>query len=380
MDGLVMTMVVELPSRYGPGRYDVDQAVMKGAGCCCQELWIDGNLIPIKQYMSIRSDKPVHALKYVFSPGVDYIPAGAFSDAPSDMLIKSITLPDGLKKLKNNCFYHCHFEGNLILPDSLERICADALDCKVDGVFHLPSTVKNVSSLPKSENGKAEIILPEGMLSFTPESIITDHLHIPSTLRECHPRYHYSSSWKVHRITIAPENPYLIVRDDKLVSLLEEKKEKLKKMDELSWNAQIDAAFSPTGLEIRKQYDGKWLSVKLWDRNGIVFRLGGKMTQEKAEQAADIALRFKAMTNAFSEHIDKIRLGRIEVNHQNKKCMFCYAFNDVAVDIELSVEGRKEELTETFVLSQKVISFVTRQVKEIDKKYGRNHLRFIFYN
>lgn len=376
MEGLVMTMVVELPLRYG--HCDVGKAVMKDAKCCCNELWIDGNPIPITDCLSMESDNPVHALRYVFAPGFDYIPARAFMDAPSEMRIKSITLPDGLKTLKNSCFYHCHFERNLILPDALERICADALDCKVDGVFHLPSTVKYVSSLPKSENGKAEIILPEGMLRFTPESIITDHLHIPSTLRECHPRYYYSSSWKVHRITIAPENPYLIVRDDKLVSLLDEKKEKLKKMDELSWNAQIDASFSGMGLEIRKQYDGKWLSVKLWDRNGIVFRLGGKMTQAKAEQAADIARRFKAMTNAFSEHIDKIRLGRIEVFHQNKKSMFCYAFNDVAVDIQLSVEGEREELVETFALSQKVFSFVTRQVKEIDKKYGRNHLRFNF--
>ena len=376
MEGLMMTMVVELPLRYG--HCDVGRAVMKDAKCCCHELWIDGNPIPITDCLSMESDNPVHALRYVFAPGFDYIPARAFMDAPSDMLIKSITLPDGLKKLKNSCFYHCHFEGNLILPDSLERICADALDCKVDGVFHLPSTVKYVSSLPKSENGKAEILLPEGMRSFTPESIITDHLHIPSTLRECHPRW-YSRSWDVHRITIAPGNPYLIVRDDKLVSLIEEKKEKLKKMEELRWKAHIDAAFSGTGLEIRRYYDGKTLYVDLLDKKSMYFRLGAKMTAEKAQQAADIAGRFKALADTFSGQAEKIVFGRIYVEHVRNKCMFCYAFKSHAAEFEVSVEGSHDRMAETLTLSQKLFSLVNRQIKEIEKKYGRNHLRFTIY-
>ena len=376
MEGLMMTMVVELPLRYG--HCDVGRAVMKDAKCCCHELWIDGNPIPITDCLSMESDNPVHALRYVFAPGFDYIPARAFMDAPSDMLIKSITLPDGLKKLKNSCFYHCHFEGNLILPDSLERICADALDCKVDGVFHLPSTVKYVSSLPKSENEKAEILLPEGMLSFTPESIITDHLHIPSTLRECHPRW-YSRSWDVHRITIAPGNPYLIVRDDTLVSLIEEKKEKLKKMEELRWKAHIDAAFSGTGLEIRRYYDGKTLYVDLLDKKSMYFRLGAKMTAEKAQQAADIAGRFKALADTFSGQAEKIVFGRIYVEHVRNKCMFCYAFKSHAAEFEVSVEGSHDRMAETLTLSQKLFSLVNRQIKEIEKKYGRNHLRFTIY-
>jgi hypothetical protein len=373
MEGLVMTMVVELPLSYG--HCDVGKAIMMDAKRCCTELWIDGKSIPITDCLSMESDKPVHAVKYVFAPGFDYIPANAFMHAPSKMRIKSITLPDGLKTLKNSCFYHCHFEGNLILPDSLKRIGADALDCRVDGVFQLPSTVKYISSLPKSENGKPEIILPEGMLGFTPESIITDHLHIPSTLRECHPRSYYSNSWKVHRITIAPGNPYLVVRDDKLVSLIAEKREKLKKMHELSWNAQIDAAFSGTGLEIQKQYHGKTLSVALLDRQCLYFRLGDKMTPEKAQQAADIAGRFKALAESFSGEKAKLHLGRLYYVPQ-KKCLFFYAFNNDAVSIELSVEGGREALIETFNLSQRFFSLVTRQVKEVEKKYGRNHLHF----
>jgi len=374
MEGLVMTMVVELPEQYG--RYDVGNAVMRGAESCCQELWIDGNPVPITKNLSVQSEKPVHALKYVFAQGVDYIPERAFADAPSSLKIKSITLPEGLKKLKNSCFYHCYFEGNLILPDSMERICADALDCQVDGVFHLPSTVKYISSLPKSENGKAEIILPEGMLSFTPESIITDHLHIPSTLRECHPRSYYSRSWDVHRITIAPGNPYLIIRDDELVSLIEEKKEKLKKMDELSWNALLDQAFEGSGLERHQQYDGKTLYVKLTENEGISFRLGGKMTSAKAEQAFYIASRFHSLINdTFSGKKDHLRLNRYYTVPQ-RKCLFTQVFNNGIVNIEISVTGGKEEMWETFILSQRFFSCVCHLISDIEKKYGHNHLHF----
>ena len=115
-----MTMVVELPLHYG--HCDVGKAVMKDAKRCCHELWIDGNPIPITDCLSMESDKPVHAIRYVFAPGIDYIPARAFLEAPSDMRIKSISLAEGMKTLKNSCVYHCHFEGNLILPDSLRIV------------------------------------------------------------------------------------------------------------------------------------------------------------------------------------------------------------------------------------------------------------------
>ena len=270
MEGLVLTMTVEVPVKCFYG-YQERGVLMSDVQKYCDEVWFDGQIVPWSGVGSLCPETPVHVFKYILKPGIDYIPARAFANAPSEMKILSITLPEGLKMLKNSCFYKCHFSGNLILPDSLERIYADALDCTVDGVFHLPAKVKYISSLPVSERKKDEIILPEGMLSFTPEIIITDHLHIPSTLRECHPRYYYSSRWKVHRITIAPDNPNLIVRDDKLVSLLDEKKAKLKKMAELSWNAHLDTAFSGTGLEIQKQYDGKTLTVSLLDRQCIYF-------------------------------------------------------------------------------------------------------------
>ena len=375
MEGLVLTMTAEVPVQAFHD-YQERGVLMSDAREYCDELWLDGQIVPWSGVGSLMPETPVHVFKYILKPGIDYIPARAFANVPSEMKIRSITLPEGLKTLKNSCFYRCHFTGNLILPDSLVRICADALDCTVDGVFRLPAKVKHISSLPVSERTKDEIILPEGMVSYTPERIITDHLHIPSTLKICHPRY-YSHSWQVRSITLDPGNTNFIIKEDALVSLLDEKREKLKKMAELSWNAHLDTAFSGTGLEIRKQYDGKTLTVSLLDRECIYFRLGGTMTPARAEQAADIARRFKVLADGFPKEKAQLHFGRLYYVPR-KRCLFFYAFNNDAVNIELSIEGGREELMETFILSQKYFSLVTRQVKEIEKKYGRNHLRFSF--
>ena len=375
MEGLVLTMTAEVPVQAFHD-YQERGVLMSDVREYCDELWLDGQIVPWSGVGSLMPETPVHVFKYILKPGIDYIPARAFANAPSEMKIRSITLPEGLKTLKNSCFYRCHFTGNLILPDSLVRICADALDCTVDGVFRLPAKVKHISSLPVSERTKDEIILPEGMVSYTPERIITDHLHIPSTLKICHPRY-YSHSWQVRSITLDPGNTNFIIKEDALVSLLDEKREKLKKMAELSWNAHLDTAFSGTGLEIRKQYDGKTLTVSLLDRECIYFRLGGTMTPARAEQAADIARRFKVLADGFPKEKAQLHFGRLYYV-PSKRCLFFYAFNNDAVNIELSIEGGRDELMETFILSQKYFSLVTRQVKEIEKKYGRNHLRFSF--
>lgn len=375
MEGLVLTMTAEVPVQAFHD-YQERGVLMSDVREYCDELWLDGQIVPWSGVGSLMPETPVHVFKYILKPGIDYIPARAFANAPLVMKIRSITLPEGLKTLKNSCFYRCHFTGNLILPDSLVRICADALDCTVDGVFHLPAKVKHISSLPVSERTKDEIILPEGLVSYTPERIITDHLHIPSTLKICHPRY-YSHSWQVRSITLDPGNTNFIIKEDALLSLLDEKREKLKKMAELSWNAHLDTAFSGTGLEIRKQYDGKTLTVSLLDRECIYFRLGGTMTPARAEQAADIARRFKVLADGFPKEKAQLHFGRLYYVPR-KRCLFFYAFNNDAVNIELSIEGGRDELMETFILSQKYFSLVTRQVKEIEKKYGRNHLRFSF--
>ena len=375
MEGLVLTMTAEVPVQAFHD-YQERGVLMSDVREYCDELWLDGQVVPWSGVGSLCPETPVHVFKYILKPGIDYIPARAFANAPSKMRIMSITLPEGLKTLKNSCFYRCHFTGNLILPDSLSRICADALDCIVDGVFHLPAKVKYISSLPVSERIKDEIILPEGLVSYTPERIVTDHLHIPSTLKNCYPRYNYSNSWQVKHISLDPGNKYLIIREDTLVSLLDEKRAKLKKMDEISWNAMLDSAFEGSGLERKQQYNGKTLYVKLTENRNIDFRLGESMTPAKALQAADIAGRFKELADVFSQQAEKVEFGRIWVEHQRKKSMFCYAFKSDAVDIELSVEGANDKVRETFILSTRVFSMVTFQIERIEEKYGRKHLHF----
>ena len=375
MEGLVLTMTAEVPVQAFHD-YQERGVLMSDVREYCDELWLDGQVVPWSGVGSLCPETPVHVFKYILKPGIDYIPARAFANAPSKMRIMSITLPEGLKTLKNSCFYRCHFTGNLILPDSLSRICADALDCIVDGVFHLPAKVKYISSLPVSERIKDEIILPEGLVSYTPERIVTDHLHIPSTLKNCYPRYNYSNSWQVKHISLDPGNKYLIIREDTLVSLLDEKRAKLKKMDEISWNAMLDSAFEGSGLERKQQYNGKTLYVKLTENRNIYFRLGESMTPAKALQAADIAGRFKELADVFSQQAEKVEFGRIWVEHQRKKSLFCYAFKSDAVDIELSVEGANDKVRETFILSTRVFSMVTFQIERIEEKYGRKHLHF----
>ena len=375
MEGLVLTMTAEVPVQAFHD-YQERGVLMSDVREYCDELWLDGQVVPWSGVGSLCPETPVHVFKYILKPGIDYIPARAFANAPSKMRIMSITLPEGLKTLKNSCFYRCHFTGNLILPDSLSRICADALDCIVDGVFHLPAKVKYISSLPVSERIKDEIILPEGLVSYTPERIVTDHLHIPSTLKNCYPRYNYSNNWQVKHISLDPGNKYLIIREDTLVSLLDEKRAKLKKMDEISWNAMLDSAFEGSGLERKQQYNGKTLYVKLTENRNIYFRLGESMTPAKALQAADIAGRFKELADVFSQQAEKVEFGRIWVEHQRKKSLFCYAFKSDAVDIELSVEGANDKVRETFILSTRVFSMVTFQIERIEEKYGRKHLHF----
>ena len=58
----------------------------------------------------MKSDNPVHALRYVFAPGFDYIPARAFMDAPSEMRIKSITLPASVATIGENAFRQCTYQ------------------------------------------------------------------------------------------------------------------------------------------------------------------------------------------------------------------------------------------------------------------------------
>ena len=139
MEGLVLTMTVEAPVKCYYG-YQERGVLMADVQKYCDELWLDGQIVPWSGLGNLMPGTPVHVFKYILKPGIDYIPVRAFANAPSEMKIRSITLPEGLKTLKGSCFYHCHFTGNLILPDSLGRICVDALDCTVESSVFPPKS------------------------------------------------------------------------------------------------------------------------------------------------------------------------------------------------------------------------------------------------
>ena len=359
MEGLVLTMTVELPMSYG--HCYLDRAIMHAAKEYCDELWVDNQLVPWSNADVLRPETPNHVIKYVFKPEFDYIPAGAFSSAPSGMIITSITLPEGLKKLKNSCFYNCHFTGNLILPDSLERICADALHCKVDGVFHLPSTVKYVSSLPKEEVHKDEIILPEGMVSYTPGSISTRHLHIPSTLKKCGSRYGWRYE-KILSITISTDNPFFVLRDDKLINLQDEKREKLRKLKEISRDAMLAKVFGDAGLTYRR-YE-RDLTFPFRGDSYLTVHYTGDMTMQKANQIADIASRFKPIIDN-SDILER---------RQKPPAMGSLSFHDAKVSFNIHLESA--DSVSLYKGAGGLFSRMITQMARLKKEYGNKLLEY----
>lgn len=377
MERLVLTMAVDLPMSYG--HCYLDRAIMLKAQEYCDELWIDNQLIPWSSVGSLRPETPAHVVKYVLKPGMDYIPERAFADTPSGMRIQSITLPEGLKKLKNCCFYKCHFTGNLILPDSLERICVDALDCEIDGVFHLPSTVKYVASLPEKEEKKEEIILPEGMVKYTPDRIITGHLHIPSTLSECCPRWNCFNkrNWDVRRITIDPGNPVFSVQGDRLVNLREEKRETLAEMRKRHRVVLIDSIFPTAGFKYSISVD--CVTVDLDETHQIGFRLTEKSDAAQMQQAIEIARRFKALLEAFPELEGKIAFRTAFSLPEGKICEFHFAMRLGGQGLEFSIYPEKGDYREGLEISNKFFSKAIRLIDDLKKRYGRGLVTFYLH-
>lgn len=268
--------------------------IMNNAAQYCDAMWIDDKPFDFPEDNRASSknqnSSSIHRYKYLLKPGVDYVPKEAFLGGS----ILSITIPEGIKKLQNGCFRSCHFKGDLILPDSLERICADALDdCRVDGTFHLPSTVKYVGSLPEREVTKKELILPEGMVSFTPYRIKAHHLHIPSTMRECRARG--GCNILAPLITISPNNPYFRLKDGRIIDLQKGKRDKLRELEKLKKKYYLESVLNPVGLTFSFWNNGYEIRIPIDNTHKLFFPRRTWDTNGGAEIVKNIALRLKRL-------------------------------------------------------------------------------------
>ena len=199
--------------------------LMKNAEEYCDQMWIDGNEVPLErartwnggvlnpQRDSFYKGSGYYHIEYQLKDGVSFIPEKAFRGAK----FESMSIPEGIATLKNECFRSCQFNCDLLFPETLTRICKDAFyDAKIAGVFRLPSNIKFVYSMPDSELIKDEIIIQEGVIRFCPEHVCTRHLHLPSTLHEFRVRYQHPVEDVINDITIDPRNEVLTIENGQI--------------------------------------------------------------------------------------------------------------------------------------------------------------------
>lgn len=199
--------------------------LMKNAEAYCNHMWIEGKEVPLERANTWRGGvlspsqdsfykgPGYYHVEYQLKDGVSFIPEKAFWGAK----FESMSIPEGITTIKNECFRACQFNCNLRFPESLTRICKDAFfDTKISGAFCLPSSIKFVYSMPDSELIKDEIIIPEGVVRFCPEHVSTRHLHLPSTLREFRARYQNPVEDVINDISIDPRNKVLTINDGQI--------------------------------------------------------------------------------------------------------------------------------------------------------------------
>ena len=199
--------------------------LMKNAEAYCDHMWIEGYEVPLERACtwsggvlrppqdSFYKGSGYYHVEYQLKDGVSFIPEKAFFGAK----FESMSIPEGIATIKNECFRACQFNCDLLFPESLTRICKDAFfDAKISGAFRLPLSIKFVYSMPDSELIKDEIIIPEGVIHFCPEHVCTRHLHLPSTLREFRARYQHPVEDVINEITIDPRNEVLTIEDGQI--------------------------------------------------------------------------------------------------------------------------------------------------------------------
>ena len=134
--------------------YSDHTAAMKGLGALLQEDGVEGN----DYDFSVRNSAGVvlHGFNYALGPGaVITLPAAAPDGTPvvaigqycfqQNQVIHSVTVPEGILKIEEEAFYHCHNLATVYLPDSLRIINESAFNyCTILTEVHLGSGIQYI--------------------------------------------------------------------------------------------------------------------------------------------------------------------------------------------------------------------------------------------
>ena len=300
MEGLTIEMTVRLRKNNYTNKLFLESALMPYTEVYCDAVWIDDEPIVLDGHFERETQVPIHRFKYQFKNGKKEIPQDAFTNLD----ILDISFSEGWLKLKNNCFYSSSFLGNLILPDSIQRICSGALEgVKVCGEFHFPANLKCLSSLPENLVSKNEIVLPEGLHTFTyPGSLKVNNLYLPSTLKEIRINrdvVRFGPDNNIKCVTISPDNLFLSLKNNEVVSILRDKRRKLNKIESTKMLIYMDNVFVNAGLTYNCNWSPPSLSIPVHSNHSVEFIKKDWGSISGIKKVSDIALQVKTL---FSEY------------------------------------------------------------------------------
>ena len=352
MEGLTIEMTVRLRKDCCANKLFLGSALMANINLLCDAVWIDDKPVVLDGYYKEETKTLKHKYKYQFKKGENAVPSDAFSNLD----ILAITFSEGWKKLKNNCFRSCNFECDLILPDSIQRICSDAFhSSKVTGEFRLPAGLKCLSSLPETEESKNEIVLPEGLVSFIyPNKLRLDSLTLPSTLKEI--RINAYPVWvgpenDIKSVIISPDNKYLSLKNNMIISILADKRRKMNKLEQVRLDSYMEIELKEEGLHYNCHWNPPSLSIQIHGGHSAIFPKKEWSKRGDIVKLREIAKRLKALFAEYNNLCNLITFDRwyIKGLHANEvllKKNISYSLNlneynggDLAFSVDLHSMG-----------------------------------------
>lgn len=281
---------------------------------------------------------------------------------------KSLTIPEGIKTIKEWAFSLCSFDCDLILPESVTDVQLNSFNgCKVNGKFRFPNGLLHLDSFPEEITpAMDEIILPKGLISFYADKVTTAHLHIPASLESfCI----LESGSNVGRFSIDYDNPHFVHMGDSVINITEERQKKAEQIEHVTKEEMIAAAFADLGLKF--SFYNNVIRI-IPDKHRCYFiRLKCNDLRAEIEQAKDIAMSLKDL----EESLPKLK-GRIHfiakghgIRAHRGLCLI-RAHELVTVDFEAN------ETDEFMPLATRFIQGLFEVGNRLKAKYGDLYLSF----